>query len=84
MDGRGSAIARPEWITGSAFRVRRNADGRTKKALDVDKLAEISARNFNKYGDNLGPTVDWLRSQGKSWDDIIESAGRIGGKDLGF
>ena len=35
-------------------------------------------------GDNLGPTVDWLRSQGKSWDDIIESAGRIGGKDLGF
>jgi hypothetical protein len=26
----------------------------------------------------------YIRSQGKSWDDIIESAGRIGGKDLGF
>ena len=42
MDGRGSAIARPEWITGSAFRVRRNADRRTKKALDVDRLARLA------------------------------------------
>ena len=42
MDGRGSAIARPEWITGPAFRVRRNADGRTKKALDVDRIARLA------------------------------------------
>ena len=68
-----------------AMHADRRAIGEQFKALTPpDKLAEISARNFNKYGDNLGPTVDWLRSQGKSWDDIIESAGRIGGKDLGF
>jgi RHS repeat-associated protein len=68
-----------------AMHADRRAIGEQFKALTPpDKLAEISARNFNKYGDKLGPTVDWLRSQGKSWDDIIESAGRIGGKDLGF
>jgi hypothetical protein len=50
----------------------------------VDKLAEIYARNVQKYGDKLGPTIDWLRSKGKSWDQIIESATRTGGKDLGF
>ena len=68
-----------------AMHANRRAIGEQFKALTPpDKLAEISARNLNKYGDNLGPSVDWLRSQGKSWDDIIESAGRIGGKYLGF
>jgi len=44
----------------------------------------IYARNLEKYGDKLGPTVDWLRAKGKSWEEIIESASRSGGKDLGF
>ncbi len=48
------------------------------------KLKEIHARNIKKYGDKLGPSIDYLRSRGKSWDDIIESASRAGGKDLGF
>ncbi len=42
------------------------------------------ARNVAKYGDPWGPSVDWLRSQGKSWEDIIESSLRAGGRDLGF
>jgi hypothetical protein len=36
------------------------------------------------HGDPLGPTIDWLRAQGKSWEEIIESAMRPGGADLGF
>jgi len=48
------------------------------------ELQRITERNIKKYNDPLGPSVDWLRSQGKSWDDIIESAGRAGGKDLGY
>ena len=44
----------------------------------------IYARNIEKYGDKLGPTVDWLRAKGKSWEQIIESAGRSGGEDLGL
>ena len=36
------------------------------------------------YEDRLGPSVDWLSKSVKSWDDIIDSAIRPGGKDLGF
>lgn len=63
----------------------RRAIGEQFKALTpADKLAQIYERNVAKYGDRLGPSVDWLRAQaGKSWDDIIESATRTGGKDLG-
>lgn len=55
-----------------------------KDLTPVDKLAEIHARNLERYGDKLGPSIDWLRKAGKSWDDIIESATRSGGKDLGL
>jgi RHS repeat-associated protein len=47
-------------------------------------LEEIYQRNLERYGDKLGPTIDWLRSRGKTWEDIIESASRSGGSDLGF
>lgn len=68
-----------------ALHAERRAIGERFKALTPPgKLAEIYQRNMTKYGDKLGPTVDWLRNQGKSWDQIIESAGRTGGKDLGF
>jgi RHS repeat-associated protein len=49
-----------------------------------DVLKTIEARNLKLYGDPLGPSVDQLRAAGKSWDDIIESAARPGGSDLGF
>lgn len=63
----------------------RRALGEQYKALTPpDKLAKIYARNFEKYGDQLGPTVDWLRSKGKTWEQIIESSTRTGGKDLGY
>ena len=68
-----------------ALHAERRAIGEEFKALTpADKLAEIYARNVQKYGDKLGPTIDWLRAKGKSWDQIIESATRTGGKDLGF
>jgi sugar phosphate isomerase/epimerase len=44
----------------------------------------IYGRNLNKYGDELGPTVQKLRDRRKSWDDIIDSALRTGGGDLGL
>lgn len=36
-----------------------------------------------KVGNNLGPTIDYLREKGKSSEEIIESASRTGGADLG-
>jgi hypothetical protein len=26
------------------------------------------------YGDRLGPSIEWLRARGKTWDAIIDSA----------
>ncbi|GAB3505077.1 hypothetical protein GCM10027521_60590 [Amycolatopsis cihanbeyliensis] len=46
--------------------------------------SQIYTRNLEKYGDELGPTVEYLRSRGKSWDEIIASASRTGGGDLGL
>jgi hypothetical protein len=47
-------------------------------------LKKIETRNIQKYGDKIGPSVDQLKESGKSWSDIIDSATRTGGKDLGF
>lgn len=68
-----------------ALHAERRALGEQFKALTpADRLAEITQRNIQRYGDPLGPSVDWLRAQGKSWEQIIESASRAGGGDLGF
>ena len=63
----------------------RRALGEQYKSLtSAEKLDKIYARNVQKYGDKLGPSVDWLRDRGKTWGQISESATRTGGKDLGF
>ena len=61
---------------------RRALGVRYKNLTPPDKLEQIYQRNIEKYGDPLGPSIDWLLDQGKSWDDIIESAARPGGTDI--
>lgn len=63
---------------------RRSLGVKYKNLTPPKELAEIYTRNEKKYGDKLGPTVEWLRERGKSWEDIIASASRAGGKDLGL
>ena len=68
-----------------ALHAERRALGEQFKALTPPgKLAEIRRRSIGKYGAGMAPSVEGLRSQGKSWAQIIESAGRAGGEDLGF
>ena len=68
-----------------ALQAERRALGEKYKDItDPARRQEIYARNLETYGDELGPTIDFLRNQGKSWEDIIESASRPGGADLGF
>lgn len=43
----------------------------------------IYRRNRRRYGNALGPSVEWLRARGRTWADICESACRTGGRDLG-
>jgi hypothetical protein len=38
----------------------------------------IFDRTSAVYGDPLGPSVEYLRTRGKSWEDIIDSASRPG------
>jgi FtsZ-binding cell division protein ZapB len=47
-------------------------------------LADIEARNIREYKNPLGPNVEQLRAEGKSWQQIIEGAAKPGGKDFDF
>lgn len=53
-----------------------------KDLTPPDLLAKIHTRNMEKYGDKLGPSIEWLRARGKTWENIIDSATRPGGKDI--
>lgn len=62
---------------------QRRALGVTYKGLtSAAELEVIYARNLAKYGDKLGPTIEYLRKQGKTWGEIIKSASKPGGKDV--
>lgn len=78
------AGAEEEFIAGEAWANRRALGMQYKDLTSPEELARITARNVSKYGDPLGPTIDFLRSvDGKSWTEIIESSLRHNGKDLG-
>jgi hypothetical protein len=57
---------------------RRALGSAFKNMTPLELREQIFARNLRQYGDELGPTIDFLRAQGKSWDAIIESACRPG------
>ena len=74
-----------EEIAIAVHSLRRELGVKYKAITDSKLLEQIYQRNLQKYGDKLGPTIDYLRNVvGKSWDDIINSATKPGGKDLGF
>lgn len=43
-----------------------------------DALAKLETWTLVRYGNVLGPSVDQLRSAGKSWAEIIDAAARPG------
>lgn len=68
-----------------ALHAERRALGvKFKNITPPEILEKIYQRNLEKYGDPLGPSIELLRSRGKTWTQIIESACRPGGSDLGF
>lgn len=71
-----------EEIARQLHSLRRELGVKYKSLTPDPLLQEIYARNIKKYGDKLGPSIDYLRQQGKSWEDIINSAIRPGGKDI--
>lgn len=79
------AFGLPEEFVARTLHVDRREIGVKYKDLTPQpKLSEIYWRNIQKYGDPLGPSIEYLRDKGKSWQDIIDSASRTGGQDLGL
>lgn len=73
-----------ESIARTVHQMRRDLGVKYKELTPPPKIDEIYERNFKLYHDKLAPSIEWLRENGKKWDQIIESACRAGGKDLGF
>jgi len=72
-----------ETMARTLSQMRRDIGIKYKDLTAIDILEnEIYPRNIKKYGDKLGPTVEWLRAKGKSWKEIIEGAMRPDGSDL--
>jgi RHS repeat-associated protein len=74
----------PETIARQLVKDRNALKQAFRQNASPDLLKQWEQRNIEKYGDPIGPTADQLHAQGKSWEYIIESATRPGGKDLGF
>jgi RHS repeat-associated protein len=75
----------PEEFVARTLHAERRALGEKYKDLTPQPLrARIAWRNVGRYQDPLGPSIDWLRDHGKSWLDIIDSAARSDGRDLGL
>lgn len=76
--------ANPEAVARTVSEARRSLGVKYKDLTPQKELSEIYTRNLETYGDKLGPTVDYLRKKGKSWEEIIKSSSRVGGKDIGY
>jgi hypothetical protein len=72
----------PESVARWAYQARRDIGIAYKDLTPPDIREAIYARNIEKYGDPLGPSIEWLLAQGKTWMDITESAARPGGADI--
>ena len=57
---------------------RRSLARRFKDETPEPLRTEIIRRTVERYGDPMGPTIDSLRSAGKSWTAIADSATRPG------
>jgi len=44
----------------------------------------MEERKLKKYGNKLGPDVDYFLKNGISLDEIIKKASRAGGQDMGL
>ncbi len=82
LRGRADAMRRdgspPEAIARVMHAPRRQLCQAFKEQTPEPQRTRIFERTRAVYGDPLGPSVEFLRLQGKSWEHIIESASRPG------
>jgi hypothetical protein len=67
-----------EQIARTVHAERRALASRFKDLTPEPLRSVLYNRTLELYGDRAGPTIEYLRAKGKSWENIIESAGRPG------
>jgi hypothetical protein len=67
-----------ETIARALHAARRALAAKYKKLTPEPMRTRVHERTFAVYGDPQGPTLEYLRAQGRSWDEIIASAMRPG------
>jgi hypothetical protein len=72
------AGADAESIARALHAQRRSLAAHYKKLTPEPLRSKIHQRTLAVYRDPLGPTIEFLLSKGKSWDQIIDSATRPG------
>lgn len=73
-----SVGADPERIARTLHAERRALAHRFKEATPEPLRTALYERTFRVYGDPLGPTIEFLRASGRSWEEIAEGAMRPG------
>jgi uncharacterized membrane protein YccC len=68
----------PEAIARHLHAARRALAAKFKAMTPEPTRRLLCDRTMQRYGNCDGPTIDYLRAQGKTWDQIIESAARPG------
>jgi len=68
----------PEAIARALHADRRRLCQAFKERTPEPQRTGIVERTLAVYGDPLGPSLEYLRSKGKSWEEIIDSASRPG------
>ncbi len=72
-----------EEVARTVSQMRRDLGVKYKDMTPPELRERIYTRNIKEYGDPLGPSIDHLRIvDKKSWEEIIESACKVGGADL--
>jgi len=86
LRGRADAMRRdgssPEAIARAMHAARRQLCQVFKDQTPEPQRTRIFDRTCAVYGDPLGPSVEVLRLQGRTWEQIIESAARPGRSPL--
>ncbi|TCR65522.1 cell wall-binding protein [Bosea sp. BK604] len=70
--------ASAETVARALHEERRRLAGIFKEMTPEPLRSRIIERTIRVYGDALGPTIDFLRARGKTWEEIADGATRPG------
>jgi len=73
-EGLYSAGVCAEVVARTVHAERRVIATRFKEMTPEPLRSALYERTLRVYGDRLGPSIDYLRAKGKSWEDIAEGA----------